>query len=201
MALAVSRAADQAAHLRLLAEARGAAAWVETSLIDQAVARADAERAILAAAKLERTVIYAVARAEFDSAGAGSLGEATYEAAIRAAAESRIPVLLRSAGTPVSTRALAARARHVAPTAGASPLAVAAHAMAGGSTGELMHPTAFCGAVVDAGDSGFVVTDGGNLTGVGRVTGVRLCGRRDCRFQFLSSRRRSARCGSLGGRR
>ena len=33
---AVSRAADQAAHLRLLAEARGAAAWVEASLIDQA---------------------------------------------------------------------------------------------------------------------------------------------------------------------
>ena len=156
MALAaVSRAADQAAHLRLLAEARGAAAWVEASLTDQAVARADAERAILAAAKLERTVIYAVARAEFDSAGAGSLGEAAYEAAIRAAAVLRSPVLLRSAGTPVSTRVLASRARHAAPTAGASPLAVAAHAMAGASAGELRHPTGFCGAVVDMGDSGF----------------------------------------------
>ena len=162
---AVSRAADQAAHLRLLAEARGAAAWTEASLIDQAVARADAERATLAAAKLERTVIYAVARAEFDSAGAGSVGEAAYEAAIRAAAVSRIPVLLRAAGTPVSTRALAARARHAAPTVGASPLAVAALAMAGGTSGDLVHPSAFCGAVVDAGDDCFVVTDGGNLTG------------------------------------
>jgi len=159
---AVARAVDQVAHLRLLAEARGAAAWAESALIDRAVARADAERAVLAAAKLERTVIYAVARAEFESAGAGSLGEAAFELAVRNVAASRIPDGIRAAGSPMSVRALSARIRSApSPAAGGSSSALASQVSSGAIDGGV----AFCGAVVLDGDFDAGVPDGGNLTG------------------------------------
>jgi len=158
---AVARAVDQLAHLRLLAEARGAAAWTESALIDRAVARADAERAVLAAAKLERTVIYAVARAEFDSAGAGSLGEAAFESAVRKVAVSRIPDGIKAAGSPISVRALSARIRTAEPTGAGNVSALASQVSHGSHGGGV----AFCGAVL--GEAAFEtgVPDGGNLTG------------------------------------
>ncbi len=85
-------------------------------------------------------------RAEFDSAGAGSLGEAAYEAAIGAAAVSRIPDSMQAAYSGLDSGAGLAGTSSSS-GGGRFALAIAARAMAASAVGEPAPTAAFCAAV------------------------------------------------------